>query len=777
MAKIAAENLLPEELMAAPTSELLEVIVLRKECGEYFQRRAEATNDKEMRKSNDSHKYMIKVLEEVFELLISAQAAAEKELAKSNGSGSTKKKKKTKSDEWTLVQSHSNNNKNTVGTEFDDLTNCAAITPTAATCTPSNQQSLHGEDDIARGESDAEESLWEEPVPSHTTKKKKNGKRKQKYSRKTPKAEKEPASPWQPDSCETGPQCLIEDPFELETANYFLFLEFSNIREYLEERWCDYYYDKSITLGVLGVVTNAAFELFNDLEYKAGIEMRKDPSDWRGLFIPHDNLVKFYDRHGGYDTEIANFIEGGGLAIKSVQELREVWARHADWIGAGAFLSLDQHLMREADGKPLRGDLKPVYGPITPKDYMHFNWVVSSQYLKQARLSGEMKRAEKLPFRYPGQTELLTDCEHFLYRKNARYPTAMVFFMQVYMDIRKILEDEVLQGHEQLQFTAKAAIHTLEANIDMANLPKRLSTLWHEAKTHVDELNKYVINDCLLEEKRTALRREGIAGEPASHELHKIDPIWTGVMIFRTKLKTNMAGFSLLVAEENKMVLVMAAMYATAQQHEGGCHLHWPAMDLFIKVHGANRVICAEGTQNLTLGCALRNVTIAMAKKHGMAVLWERIGEALQTARVFLYRHGDEMQYDRLRRSYIRELAQLSGISMDKFPELTKNPYFDDYPPERIAIPTDAAALEGLTSLDVLIMVKDAATKLTEGVLMLDYFNLRNEAAAAYDSLVANIPELRTMDTFQQAVLRLPDLVEDDKLVGLMKDALKDVDA
>lgn len=52
------------------------------------------------------------------------------------------------------------------------------------------------------------------------------------------------------------------------------FTDFNNIREYVVDKWFDYYFYRSISIEVLGVITNAACELFYELEWELFVTAR-----------------------------------------------------------------------------------------------------------------------------------------------------------------------------------------------------------------------------------------------------------------------------------------------------------------------------------------------------------------------------------------------------------------------------------------------------------------------------------------------------------------------
>lgn len=66
-----------------------------------------------------------------------------------------------------------------------------------------------------------------------------------------------------------------DNEFDYYMMIYCFFEDFNIIRSYICERWCDYFYDRSISLNTLAVITNAAFELFHQMEHDLLLDIRR----------------------------------------------------------------------------------------------------------------------------------------------------------------------------------------------------------------------------------------------------------------------------------------------------------------------------------------------------------------------------------------------------------------------------------------------------------------------------------------------------------------------
>ena len=57
-----------------------------------------------------------------------------------------------------------------------------------------------------------------------------------------------------------------DDEFDYYMIIYCFFRDFNTIREYIGDRWWEYFYFKSVPITNLAVMTNAAYEMFHEME-------------------------------------------------------------------------------------------------------------------------------------------------------------------------------------------------------------------------------------------------------------------------------------------------------------------------------------------------------------------------------------------------------------------------------------------------------------------------------------------------------------------------------
>lgn len=243
MASNIVEHVKPDDIPSAPINILRDVIELRKKSARFFRRSAGEDNES-AREKNATHEHIIQVLERVL-------AEFEALMAKGSKSGDAKPGDRMKMDVADL------NNM------FEHL----------------DLQTSPADDDAA---SDVEN---QPEIPTSTKRTTKKSRKRSKKSKKDGKSKKQQEP--RPQAEEPKDPLLLDDSdFELDYEDgdnefdyymmiYCFFEDFNTIRSYICERWCDYFYDRSISLNTLAVITNAAFELFHQMEHDLLLDIRR----------------------------------------------------------------------------------------------------------------------------------------------------------------------------------------------------------------------------------------------------------------------------------------------------------------------------------------------------------------------------------------------------------------------------------------------------------------------------------------------------------------------
>ncbi|KAK0624994.1 hypothetical protein B0T17DRAFT_508020 [Bombardia bombarda] len=233
-AKIVVDNANPGEVPVKVIKTLRKVITLRKKSAEFWHNTALECKDKDMTESNTRHAHMIAVLERIMAML-------------------------------------------------EDI--CSKATPTSQK--PEQQgiqlsnmfENLYVSDHEAMNSDDDDVDIQPQKKPTKRVKSRNSQRGKAKRDGKkylqggSTKREPENESSWADNSGYTDETLDKEaaraddDPQDIYLIIYCLFEGFNSIKNYIVERYCDYFYkDHAAPLDFLAVLTNLAFELFHQLE-------------------------------------------------------------------------------------------------------------------------------------------------------------------------------------------------------------------------------------------------------------------------------------------------------------------------------------------------------------------------------------------------------------------------------------------------------------------------------------------------------------------------------
>lgn len=240
---------------------------------------------------------------------------------------------------------------------------------------------------------------------------------------------------------------------------YCFFQDFNLIRSYICERWCDYYYDRSVPLDTLAVITNAAFELFQSMKHDLRMGIR-DP-----CLASYETMMTAI-----FDNPALQHVDYAVYDILPKEEANDrIYKDEWPWLASPAFHTLKQILCVIPPGivpviaKSYR--TKPIYGGVTLKELDKFKNVVVMNLVLDVLCIKALKKNHQAPAVFPAESELLLGFQH-AFRNYDSHSSAFVFSLQLYIDIRYILEDTVAHPFEQLQQTAQRADASLPLLID-----------------------------------------------------------------------------------------------------------------------------------------------------------------------------------------------------------------------------------------------------------------------------------------------------------------------
>lgn len=528
MATNIVENAKPEDIPLAPLNILRDVIGLRKKSARFFSRSAVEDGNEGLRDKNVTHEHIIKVLERVlgkFEMLVAKSTQAAKDVAMS-ASG--------------------------IRMDLNDLNNMFEHLELQTSPEAAEEDTFSD----VENQPDRSASAKKTPKKSNKGKKSQKGAKEKKQRGPTSQSAEQQDSSWI-DEVDFGLEYEDDDEeFDYYMMIYCFFEDFNLIRSYICERWCDYFYDRSVSLNTLAVITNAAFELFHQMEHDLIIDMRRIGIRDRNMgsyeFMMMAIFTEFGMEHIDYDS----------YENLSDQESNErIWKDEWDWLASPAFCTVQQILRMIPLGKtPMvrrKDRTVPVYGGLEVKDLEKFKDVVITDLMLDVVCVKALKNNGGAPSILPAESELLLGFQDAL--RNYDFSSAFIFSMQLYCDIRYILEDTVVHSFEQLQETAGATERRLPLVFDRAIGPR--FELRRAARQRQTEVERFMLNDVVMEDKLPRYLGAGLEVDDVDKFfLLKHEPVWAGLLDFRAKLVMNELGHEFV----NRSFLVEAAAYLYA---------------------------------------------------------------------------------------------------------------------------------------------------------------------------------------------------------------------
>lgn len=371
-----------------------------------------------------------------------------------------------------------------------------------------------------------------------------------------------------------------DDPFDHYMLVYCFFEDFNVLRDYVRERWCDYFYDGSVHLDTLAVITNAACEFFHQME----VEMRSilraerlDMEDYESmaemLFLDYGMVHIDYNSYADLDEDESN---------------DRILTHEADWLGLVTFWDMSGIIENTPPGKVATlppSMMKPpseLYGATKAVDRREFMNRVIMEYMQEAATIKALKKNGFEPRIIPAETEVLLGFQRALeYRI---LPSSVVFSVQLYVDIRYIMEAKVGDAFAAMQETGQWVDRTLEAHKADATGPRH--SLLRDLNGWQRDNRHYMLEDITLVDKKHRFETMRIPEPVPEFALHKCDPIWTGLLNFRARLNTNDLGDRFA----SRVPLVEAAAYLYCAAKAAGAKDRvdlraWPDMEKFMDTY------------------------------------------------------------------------------------------------------------------------------------------------------------------------------------------------
>ncbi|RYP50026.1 hypothetical protein DL768_004381 [Monosporascus sp. mg162] len=682
----------PEEIPQSPISILRDVVSLRKQSARFFSRVAEKSNDEKLKESNATHEFIIKVLEKILAMFDAALAT----ISRKDGIS-------TKQPDGQI--------------DVNDLNNMFEYLEV--------EQSQELDEQDTDGVPENEKAVPKRSKrPQKKNGKKQNKKKPPKERRVQKETQDNSESSWVEEFQWDNLDSEGEDDLDYYMIIYCFFQDFNAIRNYVGDRWWEYFYFKSVSIDNLAVMTNAAYEMFHEMEF----ELEKALKDVHPEMAHYEFMMEtlFFD----YGLDHVDYEDEDEL---TEEERSDKIFKEADWLGVTVYALVEDILAGVPPGKvpmiPLSELKKPEYGPHTVDSIRHFFGAIIFELFPECCLMKAMKKNGQLPFVVGAQDEMTLNFEHIFRVRD--YPSAFIFSLALYVDIRYILEDQVRDAYDQLQITGAMTKAKLEEHLPSLKGPMALRK---ECTARIAELHYCVINDFTEEDRRRRFMEKGVT-EPFEKHFHlKRNPVWSAFVYYAARM--------------------------------GKCGAVWPMMDRFLHAHGVERVLQgAVSADDTPLGLLKRFVECGLATTPaGDLVGFSRRSISLEA---FTQRYGFDDGNSRRSMSYLREIirekfdvqagnifsrqAAIAAAQKDggEHSSQTLAPLNGSSPDQSVVQKIRKEALQSsrVSPVDLLEILDETTTGLLENQLTVEYFQLHDESVRLFRDLLKEFSPEADKDT------------------------------
>jgi hypothetical protein len=383
---------------------------------------------------------------------------------------------------------------------------------------------------------------------------------------------------------------LEADESDTQILMYCFFEDFNKIREYLQERWCDYK-EGLMTLTAVAITTNTAFDLFQRAEKELNLQLASRSvvegfeevtksffsvdvfdRDWR-ILNPPDALS-----YPGWNAEM--YDKADWLCLPVYQQLKSLLA-HFPPLKVAVLYTPNQDYKTPSS-----------YGT-TPEQMMNRNVTVLSQFIAEMCLH---KGAKKQGMKVPAEDELQRGTIEML--ESRKLPLWLVFACQIFLDVRYILEEDVDRAQQELTALGEQVEEILDDFRERGSknqpdfIKDSIDKTYKEAHCWgvVDALGLDTRDD-FHARARPDLMSRILYGKPEPYFLLRRHPIFCGLLVFRFSFAMQELGVTLA----NHWGATMAAAHIyNAVKSEIPDRLPWQDMETFISIHQAKHIFVGE---------------------------------------------------------------------------------------------------------------------------------------------------------------------------------------
>lgn len=166
---------------------------------------------------------------------------------------------------------------------------------------------------------------------------------------------------------------------------------------------------------------------------------------------------------------------------------------------------------------------------------MPLRWTVCQELASEANHVRFLKGRKSIHSILPTESQLLRDLQVALVSESRLHSASLTFSLDVWVDIRSIMENEVVHAFETAQRTA-SDVEQMFLSHDPSKLSGEHRSFTKEWQIRINQVKYYVLDDCLFEPTKLILHEIGVLEDPDPFLLLKKEPVWAGLLVFRMRL-------------------------------------------------------------------------------------------------------------------------------------------------------------------------------------------------------------------------------------------------
>ncbi|KAL2118770.1 hypothetical protein VTJ04DRAFT_5729 [Mycothermus thermophilus] len=315
---------------------------------------------------------------------------------------------------------------------------------------------------------------------------------------------------------------------------YCYFIDFNAIRNFVEERFADWWYERSVPLPALAALAQAAFELFHQME----CELRHQLNSYNPVMGSYDFMMEmlFYT----YGIDHVDYDAYENLSKEEADD--RIWRDEADWLALPSYWTLIRLRDLIPYGKvPMLppSERKPIkYGNVRLPEWNDFHSAVTNHLIMQVAHLKALKKNDQIPFEMPSEPKLLFDLMVYLELKI--YWSALIFSLHLWIDLRHIMETDVELAFKEMQKSGRKLYDALQSHTLSAYTNNRgFKRAWYY---HTLDAKQGMIDDFMFEDMKARLLNAGVTEDPEPFSLLRNEPVWSGLLDLRARLVHSYVG-------------------------------------------------------------------------------------------------------------------------------------------------------------------------------------------------------------------------------------------